>query len=97
MTVLSVVAILALTVPNGNAVTPPELTTHTPILNIIKPVQVGLCPSFGVEFYHPRCDGTFRFFDFRIMDKPLFAQARLDGDIGAFRITDGVFVGLNFN
>ena len=37
------------------------------------------------------------FFDLGVVDEPLFAQARLDGHIGAFRVTNGVLVGLDLD
>ena len=42
-------AVHALGIPDGNAMTPPELTGDAPVLDVFQPVEIHLRPALGVH------------------------------------------------
>jgi hypothetical protein len=83
-------------IPDGYAMSPPDLAGDTPVLDVFEPVFVGFRPVGGMEFDVAVAKKREGFWDVRIFEEPLEAEARLDGDISALAEADGVFVGLLF-
>jgi hypothetical protein len=82
-----------LLIPDGNAMTPPELTTDAPILDVLQPVLVDRLPALRSKAnLLARSHRGPRFLYPRISQKPLLAQARLDRDASALAEPDGAFV-----
>src|SRR5438477_1752253 len=74
---------------------PPNLPTDAPVLNVREPLSVNFFPMPGKEtnemfFYDREC-----FLRFRITEEPLLAQSRLDRHVAAIAKTDVVFVRLS--
>ena len=66
-------------VPGRYPVAPPQLAADAPGLDILHPVEEGLLPAFGDDFYPPiahRLDRILR--QFFGIDIPLVGQPRLD-------------------
>ena len=97
VTIGGLITVGTLTVPHRDAMAPPELTADAPVLDIFEPVEVSLGPAFRVELDDTRGDGALGFFDLRVMDEPLFAEARFDGHVGPFGEAYRVLIRLNLN
>ncbi len=74
--------------------TPPDLAADAPILNVLQPLRVNLFPMHGEKTNEVIAHDGERFLRFRIAQKPLLAQARLDRDFASFAEADVVFVWL---
>ena len=63
---------------------PPQLATDTPVLDVPHPSEVGIFPLFGYELdvsiFHGRDGGCGHFFG---VDIPLICQIGLDDDTGS--------------
>ena len=77
--------------------TPPQLAADAPILNVRQPMVINLGPAVGMKFHPALGHAGFGFRHGGIFQKPLFAQARLDGHIRALAEPDVVLVRLGFN
>ena len=78
---------------DGNAMTPPELTRDTPVLEVFHPRHVGLRPAARVEGdlavgNHVRC----RPLELVDGDEPLLGQPRLERRVTTVAVHDGVLV-----
>ena len=62
---------------------PPDLTADAPVSNVLQPLRVNFFPVRGKEADEMITHGGERFLRFRITEKPLLAQARLDRHIAA--------------
>ena len=76
-----------------DTVTPPELTTDTPVLDVLQPVAVGILVLSRIEddiiVHYRRQSDIRKMFHF---DKPLQTQPRLDRYIRTLGITDFIVV-----
>ena len=68
--------------------TPPNLPADTPILNVLEPLSIDLLPMRWKEADQMLADDAERFLGFRITQKPLLAQTRLDRNAGALAEPD---------
>ena len=73
---------------------PPNLTADAPVLNVLQPLRVNLFPMRGKETNQVIAHHRERFLRFRITQKPLLAQSRLDRNVAAIAEADVVFVRL---
>ena len=83
---------LILSVPDRDAVSPPELTADAPVLDVLHPVGVGLAPACRAEGDVACGDGVRGFLDTGVLEEPLHGQARLDRHVGALGEAHIVFV-----
>ena len=81
-------------IPDGDAVSPPELAADAPVLDVLEPVVVDLFPAFGEEPDESVADGVTGLDRLRILEEPLLAEAGFDRDIGALAEADVVLMGL---
>src|SRR5206468_2568774 len=77
-------------------VSPPYLATDAPILNVLQPLRVNFFPMRWEEADEMVAHDGERFLRFRVTQKPLLANARLDRYLTAFAETDVVFIRLGF-
>src|SRR5205807_2072035 len=75
---------------------PPNLAADAPVLNVLQPLRVNLLPMHGKKPNEMIAHDSERFFGFRITQKPLLAQARLDRDFAPLAEADVVFIRLGF-
>ena len=75
---------------------PPNLAADTPILNVLEPLSVDLLPMRRKEADQMLADDAERFLGFRIMQKPLLAQTRLDRNTGALAEPDRALARFRF-
>ena len=82
-----------LAVEHGDAVAPPQLAANAPVLEILHPGGIGLCPARGVEGDLAGVDGVERR-PFELVDghEPLLGQPRLQGGVATVAVHDGVIV-----
>src|SRR5262249_60072219 len=75
---------------------PPNLPADAPIPNVLDPLLVNFFPMLRPEADEMAFHNRERFLGFRIFQKPLLAQARLDPHIAAIPEADVVFIRLCF-
>ena len=75
---------------------PPDLAADAPILNVLQPLRVNLFPVRGKEPDQMIAHHGERFLRFRITQKPLLAQPRLDRHVAALAEADIVLMRLRF-
>ena len=80
-----------LAVENGDAVAPPKLAADAPVLEVLHPGGVGLCPARGVESDLAGVDGVERR-PLELIDshEPLLRKPRLKRGVAAVAVHDGV-------
>ena len=71
---------------------PPNLAADAPILDVLDPLRVNFFPMLREESDKMIAHHRERFFCFRITQKPLLAQPRLDRHFAALAKADVVFV-----
>ena len=75
---------------------PPDLSTDAPVLNVFEPLRVNFFPMLREETDEMFLHDCKRFFRFRITKKPLLAQSRLDRHVAAIAEANIIFVRLCF-
>ena len=80
-------------VPDGNAVSPPELAANAPVLDVLKPVVVNFFPALGEETDESIAHGVTGLNGLWVLEEPLLAQARFDRHIRTLAEADIVLVG----
>src|SRR5205823_10182061 len=83
-------------IPRRYPVSPPDLPADAPILNVLKPFRVNFFPVGGKETDEMIAHDGERFLRFRITEKQLLAQTRLDRHLAAIAKTNVVFVRLGY-
>ena len=83
-------------IPRWNSMSPPNLAADAPVLNVREPLLVNFLPMLREEADEMFFNNRERFLRFRIMQKPLLAESRLDRDIAAVAEANIVLVGLGF-
>src|ERR1700719_823752 len=88
----------SVTVPDGDAMPPPQLARDAPVMDIFEPVHIDLVEAFRhdphapiVHHAHSRC-GQWNHFN-----KPLFGNERLYDGIAAIAAAKGHHVILDFD
>ena len=84
--------VLPFSVPDGDAMSPPELAGDAPVFDVVEPVEVGFGPALWVKVDDVVPDGGFGFFNAGVFEEPLVGEAGFDGDVGPFGEADVVFV-----
>ena len=74
---------------------PPQLAADAPILDALQPVLVGLSPVGGTEHDVAVGHGLRGLLHAGVLEEPLHAEARLDGNIRALGDTHVVIVVLH--
>src|SRR5262249_2419166 len=86
------------TIPNRDAMPPPQLTADTPILDVLQPVVISLFKTLRHDLDAPITDhiqaGFRKGFNF---DEPLLGDHRLDDFTTALRTWNGRAIGLGFD
>ena len=83
---------LGLRIPNGYAMSPPDLPADAPILNLLEPLCVDFFPVCGKETDQMIAHDGERLLRFRITEKPLLAQAWLDRHFTALAEADVICI-----
>ena len=90
-------ALRGITIPDGDAVAPPDLTGNAPVPDILHPVHVHFRPLLGVECDLAFFDGFDRGFRERPhFYEPLARKVRLDDRVATVTVPDGMHVRLDF-
>ena len=81
-------------VPDGDAVSPPELAADAPVADVFHPVVVVAFEAFGHNFDATVLDGGDGGFGEGLgFDEPLGAEERFDDGVAALAVADFVDVG----
>src|SRR6185503_1864762 len=86
-------AIAFIAVPDGNAVSPPQLPGDIPVADVLQPVDVDGFPTLGQD-----ADGSIpnclecRLGEWLHLHEPLVGEARLYDGVAAVAVTDGVLM-----
>ncbi len=75
---------------------PPDLPADAPVLNVLQPLGVNFFPMRWKETNQVIAHNGKRLLRFRIAQKPLLAQTRLNRHVAAIAETDIVFIRLRF-
>src|SRR5437762_389052 len=73
---------------------PPHLSANAPVLNVLQPLPINFLPMCRKEANQMFADHRERFLRFRITQKPLLADPRLDRNVAAIAEADVIFVRL---
>jgi hypothetical protein len=80
-------------VPDGDAMSPPELARDAPVANAFEPIQKNRPLVIGNDFKQAACDRLLRRFGQRLhLAEPLRGKARLDDSLAAIAGADGMCV-----
>ena len=83
-------------VPDRDAVAPPQLTGDAPVVHVVDPVEPARLLGGGVDDGVALTDGVPGHLGELVdLDPPLLGQARLDGLLGALGVAHGVDVGVD--
>ena len=75
--------------------TPPELTTDAPVLNVLHPVSVCLRPPCWAVSDITTCNSISGFLHTWVFKKPLHRDTWFDGHVGTLREADVIVIFLN--
>mmetsp|Transcript_23386 Transcript_23386/g.39949 ORF Transcript_23386/g.39949 Transcript_23386/m.39949 type:complete len:383 (-) Transcript_23386:1299-2447(-) len=88
----------AVRVPDRDAVPPPQLPRHAPVLDVLEPVEIDLLETLRQDFDLPSAHGVEPLLSHPVhLDKPLSRDHRLDDLAGALRAWDALRVFLDFD
>ena len=83
--------------PHRNPMSPPDLAADAPVLEAGHPVIVNFGPAVGMEFHLAVSDDVLGCFDAWVFEEPLFAEAALNGHVGALGVAEVVLIRLLFD